>query len=69
MLAYVVKYSNIEGFNKLLEEKELNKLIKSKHNYLLSDIDGMNHVMKRFNYDMCIDLLRMSPDGGDLKYD
>jgi len=39
-----------------------NKRVQELENFLLEEIDGINYLIQEFNFDKCMDLLKLIPE-------
>lgn len=60
MLLSLVNHSPLRGFNKVMSkpEEHANQLSQ----YLLDQAEGVNYLVSEFNFDKCIDLMKLLPE-------
>jgi hypothetical protein len=61
MLLHLIKHSDIKGFNKVMDPEQIEQRTLDLENYLLNEIDGINYLVAEFNFDKCMDLLKLIP--------
>ena len=61
MLLSLIKDNHIKGFSKVMSEEVTIQRIQELENFLLEEIDGINYLVQEFNFDKCMDLLKLIP--------
>ena len=59
MLFTLVKENKFKGFSKVMKEEDLEQKIKELSHALIEDINTLNYMITEFNFDKCLDLLRL----------
>ena len=59
MLFTLVKENKFKGFSKVMKEEDLNEKLKELSHSLVEDINTLNYMINEFNFDKCLDLLRL----------